>query len=140
MSNGELGEKEKIQIRLAEYNTLRAEIIARTTNAYQVWGLIAVVVIWILQQPVGSTLAIGVTLAVVGLSFGLWSLTRDVIRAGIRVQEIEREINDRAGEKLLVWENERGGLSERPFDSNRIPSFFRLKRKSGKRGDDSNNV
>src|SRR2546429_9833436 len=104
MSNGELGEKEKIQIRLAEYNTLRAEIIARTTNAYQVWGLIAVVVIWILQQPIGLTLAIGVTLAVVGLSFGLWSLTRDVIRAGIRVQEIEREINDRAGEKLLVWE------------------------------------
>ena len=105
-------ETEKVRILLAEYSALRSEIIGRISNIYQVVGFGAVILAWILQQQFAShkfweftaVLAAGIMLCGRFLLF-------DIRRSAMRVRELEGEINRRAGEKLLVWESERGGLN-----------------------------
>ena len=43
----ELGEKERIQILLTEYASLRAEINARISSIYQVAAIIALITTWL---------------------------------------------------------------------------------------------
>jgi hypothetical protein len=109
MTNGDIGAKEHIQILLAEYNSLRSEINARMSSVYQVVAITAVVAVWLLQQRFGMRLYLGVAAAAVGLALCAWALMRDCVRAALRVKQLEREINRRAGEHLLVWESEWGG-------------------------------
>jgi hypothetical protein len=109
MTDAVLGEKERLQILLAEYNSLRTESTARMTSVYQVATMTALVLIWLLQQKDGGApFYLGLTAAIVGLSICAWTLARDLGRAGIRVKQIEGEVNRRAGEPLLVWESEWG--------------------------------
>jgi len=53
------------------------------------------------------------TLILVGTGFVIvfFLLWHDMVKAGKRVQQLETEINKRANEKLLIWENELGGIS-----------------------------
>jgi O-antigen ligase len=128
MTENAIGEKERVQILLAEYSSLRAEILARTTSVYQVAAISALAAIWLLQQPFGKRLLVGGILAVVGLSICAWVLARDSMRAALRVQELETEINRRAGEHLLVWDNEWGGMTTPLWGSRIIRSILGLNR------------
>jgi hypothetical protein len=103
-----IGEKERVQILLAEYTSLRSEINARMTSVYTVASFTAGIVIWLLQQQAGS-LYLGLAAAGIGLTLCAWALMRDLVRTALRVREIEAEVNRRAGERLLVWETEWGG-------------------------------
>jgi len=111
MAETELGKREKIQILLAEYSSLRTEINARISSTYQVVGIGAALIAWLLQQPIGSAFWIGLSIAAVGALLCVRFLTYDGTNAAVRVRELETQINELVGEKLLLWESERGGLN-----------------------------
>jgi hypothetical protein len=123
MAEEQLGQKEKIAILALEYNTLRAEIIARTTSIYTVVSVIGAVAIWALHEPMNDKVYWGGGAAAVGFAACGWFLARDIIKATMRVQDLESEINKRAGAKLLIWESELGGL---PHGYLQFRYFFRL--------------
>jgi hypothetical protein len=107
----EIGQKEKIQILLAEYASLRSEINARISSSYTVTGIGTALVIFVIQQPLGPAFWIGLFMIVVGVMYCGRLLGYDATNAARRVRQIELDINNRVGERLLVWETERGGLN-----------------------------
>ena len=119
----EIGEKEKIAILALEYTSLRTEINSRISSSYQVAAIFSAVTVWAAQQPWNDQLIAAGAIAGVGFSLCVWFLLRDSMKATFRVQDLEKEINRRAGEKLLIWENELGGL---PHGYLQIRYFFRL--------------
>jgi hypothetical protein len=95
---------EKVRILLAEHSALRSEIVARMGHVFQVAAVGATgVAILIGLNKLPSLYAILAILLV--LAVALWFISRDIWKAAERLREIEIDINDRAGEDLLVWEN-----------------------------------
>jgi hypothetical protein len=105
------GQKEKIQILLAEYASLRSEINARISSGYTVTGIGTALVVFVIQQPIGAAFWIGLFMVIVGVMYCARMVGYDATNAAKRVREIELDVNKRVGEKLLVWETERGGLN-----------------------------
>jgi hypothetical protein len=102
---------DKIQILLAEHKSLRDEITAKNGQQYQ-FLMLAVAVIALLanltrSDPLIFWPAVVVSLMLSALQF--WTFVRDTWKAGERVREIELDINERAQEDLLIWENLWGG-------------------------------
>jgi hypothetical protein len=128
MSDTGLGEKERLQVLLAEYSSLRSEINARMTSVYTVASFSAAVVIWLLQQDAGHRLYLGLAAAVVGLSICAWTLTRDLVRTALRVKQIELEVNRRVGERLMVWETEWGGQTSSLWGDRLLHTILHLNR------------
>jgi hypothetical protein len=107
----------QIQILLAEYNTLRAEVIGRTTSGFQLIGIGFAIVALLLSQAVlqpgslATSQAAGwrfwcvLVLGIVLLGSATWFNLREIGRAANRVLLLEKEINERAGERLLQWES-----------------------------------
>jgi hypothetical protein len=108
-----LDARDWIQILFKEYDTLRAEILARVANAYQLHsiagGLIGLLLTGVLATAVPwkvITLPIGM---VVVLWVALWlGLRRVILRCAARLREIEGTINELAGADLLRWETHWG--------------------------------
>jgi prepilin signal peptidase PulO-like enzyme (type II secretory pathway) len=123
-----LRQKDKIQILLSEYTTLRSEILTRTGYGFQLAGLAAVIGTWLLAQTLLKQtqqklpLWFWIVLAVTGVFFAVatFANVRDLTRAANRVKDLEHEINSRAGESLLVWETLSGVLTRMGL----IRSFF----------------
>lgn len=118
-------EEEKIKILLAEYTSLRSELNARLSSMYTVAVFSTVAITWFVSESREHTevfwgLVVFFALGIIFCGRQLWF---DTTNAGHRVQEIEQEVNDRAGERLLLWENDRGGLSDSYW-----PRFFFLRR------------
>ena len=125
----DLGEKEKTQILLNEYTSLRSEINARISNAFQVVAVAAGAVAVCLQVQMNTGTQRGaISLIICATAFLLWTIYHNFFNAVLRVQELEREINRRAEEKLLVWENERGGLAIANWQLNILVKLFHLTR------------
>ena len=105
---------EKIQILLEEYRSLRSEVAARLTYGAQIGTLGVGAIAWVLGHPDMPTKRLILLLGFIFLSaLGiLWIVSiRDVWRLSKRLQALEHEINSRAGEHLLVWEQLHGGGS-----------------------------
>src|SRR5207253_220924 len=102
-------EQNKVQILLQEYASLRTEIVHRTNNMFQLISVGAV--IFGLGVSGTSWYRIGVDLAVGALAVWYFRrlIARDIRKAATRLREIERSLNSRAGETLLVWETYFGG-------------------------------
>ena len=111
MTHQAIEQKDKIQILLAEYASLRSELNARITSMYVVAGWTTVAIIWLLQQEYTKSFWLGLTIWAIGTVYSARILVHDMANAGRRAREIENEINRRAEEKLLLWENELGGLT-----------------------------
>jgi hypothetical protein len=100
---------EKVRILLAEHSSLRSEIVARMGHVYQVAavGATGVAILIALHQLMPSSfcviLALILVLGVLAAA-AFWFINRDIWKAAERLREIEIDINDRAGEDLLVWE------------------------------------
>jgi hypothetical protein len=114
MSN-DIEQKDRIQILLTEYTSLRSELNARYSSGFVAIGWVTIAAVWLLgqltQPKLGCAFWIGLVILLVGALWSLRAIVFDVFNAARRVQEIEREVNDRAGERLLMWETERGGLT-----------------------------
>jgi hypothetical protein len=92
-----------------EYDTLRAEIISRTSSSYQLLGLWFAGGTWLVfhkQDPLFWR-SIGLfSLATFGMMTVIRKDTRDLAK---RLRMLEREINELAGRELLKWETHYGG-------------------------------
>src|ERR1051325_8755986 len=113
---------EKIQILFKEYDTLRAEIISRTTNAVSLVAagitLLIGIVAWFTTKGAGNqnlwVMSVLIAVEMIGFFLGFRFINVWIFRCGIRIREIERRINLLAGEEtdpLLVWETRLGGTS-----------------------------
>jgi len=127
MSTDQIGEKERTQILLNEYNSLRSEINSRVSNAFQVVAIAAGAIALCVQSSWNGWPAI-LALLILATVILLWIIFHNFFNAGLRVQELERDINRRANEKLLVWENERGGLAIEDWQLKLLITLFNLSR------------
>jgi hypothetical protein len=118
--------KSKINVLLAEYNTLRGEAIARSGHRFNLMAIgvaaatffVGSLLIWIDRvraQPLPERGVSALLLATVfiGGAWFFWYVSRkswaELEKAVNRVREIELQINELSGEDLLVWENLHGG-------------------------------
>jgi hypothetical protein len=130
MTKNGIGEKERLQVLLTEYTSLRSEINVRMSSVYQVAWITAAVTIYLLQQEEdgGIPLILGFVAGLIGLLICAWTLARDLVRAALRVKQIEFEVNRRAGEQLLVWETEWGGQTSRLWGARTFRKILLLDR------------
>jgi ABC-type transport system involved in Fe-S cluster assembly fused permease/ATPase subunit len=106
---------QKISILLAEYNTLRAEVLAARSNIAQAIGLTVPVMMGVLGVSFSSTMkhpkSFAVITVVCAASYLLviyaWNEinTRKFTK---RLRGLESKINELAGEPLLTWESTMG--------------------------------
>lgn len=111
----EFTNREQAQILLAEYNTLRAEILQRSTWQIQMWTVAGAQVVVILGFAIiydhiyaGVILLAIATLLVAG---GLLYNDQDIRIVAAHVRTLEERINTLVGDELLSWERKVGGLA-----------------------------
>ncbi len=100
---------------MAEYNTLRAEVLAARSYLAQAIGVTFAVIMGVAGFSVSKSFAgpksalyfiTGIALMYLAGTF-VWNEinTRKFTK---RLRELEADINERAGERLLVWETDAG--------------------------------
>lgn len=129
-SSADFSQKDKIQILLAEYNTLRNELIARTGYGFQIGAAIAAIVTWLLQWPFSAASFLGFLIVVGGTLIFARVNVRDWEKAAAEVRELEHEINSRAGEHLLTHERLSGAAGRMGFLSGLFDKIERLPKSS----------
>jgi hypothetical protein len=115
MSEDTLGQKEKVQILLAEYASLRNESVTRGNTIPTVVSVALAALAFVVASPGGwveKTVFFGVLLFIVAILGRL--IHRDILKAADRLRQLEAIINERAGETLLEWET-RYAAGERQF-------------------------
>lgn len=123
LSFSDLKQKDRIQILLSEYSTLRAEIISRTANGFTLTTIGVTVLTWVIKEFTSKSpwyYWLGALTLVVVFGLGVFVNIRDITRAAQRVKALELEINSRAGEHLLIWESLSGVATRMGI----IRSFF----------------
>jgi hypothetical protein len=97
-----LSRMEQIQILMAEYNTLRTEILQAGSTTVAIGVIVAA------YSPFfGATLLLVLPLII----FLAWRVVDfDTKRNAIRLRELEAVINRLAGSRLLAWETDHGGV------------------------------
>jgi hypothetical protein len=121
----DLNQKDRIQILLSEYSALRAEIVGRTGFGFQIAAVLLAAITWFMQQQLnGRPWYFWAVMGFVAAGFVLATFVnlRDISRLAFRSKEIEREINSRAGEHLMVWETLSGVVTR----AGAVRGFFRL--------------
>jgi hypothetical protein len=113
-------DKIKIQILLEEYNTLRAELISNGNKGFQILALGGALFVLILSRPIDTRFWIAITAGLIVVSCTTFAVMRDIRKMAKRVAELEHDINQRAGEELLVWER-RWGSAATGFVVHRAP-------------------
>jgi hypothetical protein len=118
---------EKVTIIMHEYDTLRAELIAKNANVTQIVAQATLVMIGIISAVLLAYEAFGLSpslsiffgttsvilcLAVVGISY-VW-LDRDTVKLSRRLRQIEASVNNLAQEEILVWETLMGARGSIP--------------------------
>ena len=115
VSEDNLTKRDKSQILIAEYNTLRAEILQRSSWQIQMWTVAGAQVVVILGFAIiyshiyAGVIMLCITTLIVG-----WSLLyndQDMRIIAHHVRALEVQINALADDELLSWERERGGLA-----------------------------
>src|SRR4051794_7549494 len=105
--------KEKIIILLAEYNTLRLEVMAARANVSQGVGIFSAAIMADLIfgfSPYGRAEIAFIAAIIAALYLGglvIWN-EKGTTSFTRRLREIENEINGLAGERILVWETIHG--------------------------------
>lgn len=106
--------KDKVAILLEEYKTLRTEIIQYNTSGFGLIGIGGTATVAISATLAANNPRLGFALFVV-LAMAITALYRHMrfalLEFAAQLIELERMINHFAGEKLLSWETERGGVS-----------------------------
>lgn len=114
---GVISQLDKITILLHEYDGLRGEMVQRWIGMQQqisigvlvLLGVITVLFQNKIEHPRDYFLYGLLGIAVCIFIYAMWQVRRDTNKAAERVREIERDVNQRAGEDLLQWETRWGG-------------------------------
>jgi hypothetical protein len=106
---------QKISILLAEYNTLRAEVMAARSNVAQAAGIMSATLMAIFAfkystSMKGPPLLPWALLASAVIYFAILLTWNEMNTRGFtsRLRELEEEIDKRAGERLMLWETDYG--------------------------------
>jgi uncharacterized membrane protein len=103
-----------IEVLLHEYDTLRDEVLSRTSARFQLLGYLGIAATLLGVSSISNgwhwVPVVVITLTIIGalwLYFGL-----AIKRCAIRLREIEDDVNGVFHKKVLRWENDlrRGGL------------------------------
>jgi hypothetical protein len=106
--------KEKLPMLLAEYNTLRQEVIAARTSVAQGAGIFSAAIIGAILFGFSSgrsnpefAIMIGIVAVVYICALVVWNekVTTSLTR---RLRELESEMNGIAGERVMLWETIHG--------------------------------
>ncbi len=100
--------QEKVDIIMHEYETLRTEIMNRCKNRQTMLAFLGAIAAFVLTRP-DILPESKIWIAVGGFIFVFFFWCFDGFLIGCcssRVHEIERRVNELAGEKLLVWETQ----------------------------------
>jgi hypothetical protein len=112
--NTQSSAKDQVQLLLVEYETLRSEILRRSSWQIQMWTVsIAQIVVILLVAIVYDYLYAGVILILVAtlpFVFGLLYNDQDIRIIAAHLRTLEARINALAGAELLTWERKVGGL------------------------------
>jgi len=125
-SVNKLTNKDKIEILLKEYDVLRTEISQRLSARMSflgLWGALLGLMLFRGKKSSGFQIFI-LILGLVILMVVWLQLGRIVTRCSVRVADIEQQVNDLAGEDLLVWETRQ--------TQNELHGFNRIFRKEGR--------
>ena len=110
-------DKDKIDILLKEYDSLRQEILSRTNNRFLMLGVVATFLGFVLFtdnsvfkcQIFGLSTRVIVVISGVLVLLVIWLFFGYLVGTlAARVSAIERRVNELAGEKLLEWETRHG--------------------------------
>jgi hypothetical protein len=102
---------DKVQALLFEYNSLRSEIMQRNSvfNQYCVISVPASVAAVSVVTSAFPPLGIVLFLVICCLLYVVFRIIEfDTLAAAARVRELEAQINEMAGERLLTWETDHG--------------------------------
>jgi hypothetical protein len=120
--------RDQIQILLAEYNTLRAEIIQKGIAQIQMLTVTGTAVVAILGFAiVYNAIYAGAILLIVALilmSFGILYNHQDIGIIATHVRKLEARINNLIGHELLSWEGKSGGGLEAISHGERLRRLF----------------
>lgn len=101
-----LDRKDRITTLLKEYDTLRAEALGRINHRWQMLGLIGAIVAFVSAKDNLLSWGFIPVYAMVLLLLVLWVRTGFHLSAlSGRIEEIEKKVNEIAGETLLEWES-----------------------------------
>lgn len=104
----------KVDVALAEYNTLRNEISQRNTllNNYLVATYVTLIAaIALLKDGFSIWWFFGAVIFAISISYTAFKIIEyDTLVAASRVSKIEQYINSLIGEDILLWENRAGLL------------------------------
>jgi len=101
----------KIAVLLSEYSTLRDEVLQRDTALNQVLTVAGASVVGVVTIMLTYSLQLGTYLLIFLLLFSYWVfrlIEFDTLHIAKRLLELEADINERTGERLLVWETNHG--------------------------------
>ena len=106
-----MDEKDKIQILLKEYDSLRVEILQRISHRFVFLSLFGAVGAYAFfgAKNLGVYQTAVLMLSALALFAIWWQLGNLIAGCSKRIAEIEKAINSVAGEPLLTWEHERLG-------------------------------
>jgi hypothetical protein len=104
-----------IEILLKEYDTLRAEIIARQSGAYQATVIAGAVFAWVLSHTSGRKLWLTIATLSVLFILAAYRVIKDECLISWRVADLETQINQLAGVELLKWHNHFGWSRSKIF-------------------------
>jgi cyanate permease len=114
-------ERLKIEILLHEFRNRQEELISRYNAQFQAIGAVAIILGGFIAAIATNVLpkspwvpSLMIFAFVVFVALFLWA-DNDISKAARRMREIERDINSRVGEDLLIWEIKRawgGGLMQ----------------------------
>ncbi len=133
--NQPLSKKGKIEILLHEYDTLRDEMLERHTVLTQAigFGVILLGAISIILWEHTIFCLIAITVASVALLLQWKRFDLDTSATALQVCELEKRINELAGEQLLEWENRWGLFSpEFRFRDKKVRAARKAARKAAK--------
>jgi hypothetical protein len=104
-------DKERVSVLLAEYNTLRTEMMQRYTNLTSFFTMsitsgVTIVGIVSLNSFIHATILAGILVA--ALCVVIFIINRDFSRLAAQIQSLESRINAKSGEALLTWETAHG--------------------------------
>ena len=112
--NTQFSANDQIQLLLVEYNTLRTEILRRSSWQIQIWivAVVQIVVILgfsIIYDYIYSGLLMTL-LSSLPFVFGLLYNDQDIRIIAAHLRTLEARINALAGNELFTWERKVGGL------------------------------
>src|SRR5438045_7232209 len=84
-----LSQKDKIQILLQEYNTLRAEIILNGNKTFQLLALVGALFVLVISRPIDARFWIALVAAFIGIFCFSFTIMRDIRRLAKRIRELE---------------------------------------------------